>query len=233
MTYEHEGFHAEVLFQYYLLLAVLHLKLFWKTLLYMLIQRAGSGAISPPSFSTPRFAELAREWAAEYSSFYESPFGSVVTLGPQTVVLGHNDLESDDLTHPFDAQHEFGWDNESPRREVNIAKFKISWRPVTNGEFHEYWSNVSKNQGQASVAMPASWVKIDGVVLVRTLYGPVSMDVAKHWPVQTNYDDLSTYAKVKGGRLPTLSELRAFWEKYQGGFVGSANVGFKNWHPTP
>jgi len=214
MTYEHEALHAE-------------------TLLYMLIQRAGSGTLSPPSFSAPRFVEIAKEWDVEYSSFYNSPSGSVVTLGPQKVVLGHDDRESDDLTAPFDPQHGFGWDNESPHREVEVEKFKISWRPVTNGEFYQYWSAAGQDQTKEKVAMPASWVKVDGTVHVRTLYGPISMEVAKHWPVQTNYDDLSTYAKVKGGRIPTMSELRTFWEEYQDGFVGNTNVGFKNWHPTP
>ena len=199
----------------------------------MLIQRAGTGTLPPPSFSSPPFDLLSRDWDIEYASFYASSIGPVVKLGPQTVTLGHNDLESDDLKVPLDIQHAFGWDNENPQREVHVAEFKISWRPVTNGEFFAHWSNPDLNQGKNKVAMPASWVQLGGKLFVRTLYGPVEFGVARHWPVQTNYDDLSSYARVKGGRLPTLSELRAFWDKFHDGLVGGGNVGFRHWHPVP
>lgn len=199
----------------------------------MLIQRAGTGTLPPPFFAHPSFDLLSRGWDTEYASFYENPNGAVVKLGPQTITLGHNDSEADDLTVSLDTKHAFGWDNEHPQREVHVAEFKISWRPVTNGEFFTYWSDSNLNRGENKVAMPASWVRSDGGVSVRTLYGPVGLDVAQHWPVQTSYDDLSTYAKVKGGRIPTLSELRAFWEKFQSGFVGGGNIGFRNWHPVP
>jgi len=68
---------------------------------------------------------------------------------------------------------------------------------------------------------------------VRTLYGPVSMDVARHWPVIAPYNSLSTYARVKGGRLPTESELSLFYDKFNAGYEGGTNVGFRNWHPVP
>ena len=199
----------------------------------MLIQRAGTGTLPPPLFARPSFNLLSRDWDTEYASFYESPTGLLVKLGPQSTILGHNDLESDDCTVSLDKEHAFGWDNEHPQREVHVAEFKISWRPVTNGEFFTYWTDFDLNQGKNKVAMPASWVQSNGKILVRTLYGPVGLDVARHWPVQTNYDDLSTYARVKGGRIPTLSELRAFWEKFQSGFAGGENIGFRHWHPMP
>lgn len=199
----------------------------------MLIQRAGTGTLPPPSFAVPLFDLLSSDWDAEYASFYKSSDKSVVHIGPQSITLGHNDLEADDLTVPYGTQHAFGWDNEHPQRESHISEFKISWRPVTNGEFYTHWSDPNLNQGKDKVAMPASWVRSDGNLFVRTLYGPVKFSVARHWPVQTNYDDLSSYARVKGGRIPTLSELRAFWEKFQSGFVGGENVGFRHWHPMP
>jgi hypothetical protein len=59
------------------------------------------------------------------------------------------------------------------------------------------------------------------------------MDVARHWPVLTSYDDLSLYAHWKGGRLPTEPELRMFFDVYEVGYEGGANVGFRNWHPVP
>lgn len=65
------------------------------------------------------------------------------------------------------------------------------------------------------------------------MYGPVSMKIAKNWPVMTVYDDLSTYAVVKGGRLPTESELRLFYDRFESGYEGGANWGFRNWHVIP
>jgi hypothetical protein len=59
------------------------------------------------------------------------------------------------------------------------------------------------------------------------------MKVAQHWPVLTSYNDLSTYAIVKGGRLPTEAELRLFYDKFNCGYAGGANIGFRNWHPIP
>jgi hypothetical protein len=68
---------------------------------------------------------------------------------------------------------------------------------------------------------------------VRTLFGPVPMHIARHWPVLTSYDDLSAYAKNKGGRIPNEFELRLFLDKYNIGYEEGANVGFRNWHPLP
>lgn len=48
-------------------------------------------------------------------------------------------------------------DNEHPKREVHVEEFRIEWRPVTNGQFFKYY--VSQD---GEVAVPASWVEIDG-----------------------------------------------------------------------
>jgi hypothetical protein len=70
---------------------------------------------------------------------------------------------------------------------------------------------------------------------VKTLYGPVSMDVAQHWPLMASGEELTAYAKWKGGRIPTESELRMLWESEVGPRPAglSANVGVKRWHPVP
>jgi hypothetical protein len=59
------------------------------------------------------------------------------------------------------------------------------------------------------------------------------MDVAKEWPVVTDYNGLAAYAKHKGGRIPTEAELRLFKDTYDVGYEGGANVGFRNWHLLP
>lgn len=59
------------------------------------------------------------------------------------------------------------------------------------------------------------------------------MDVARDWAVLTSFDDLVRYAQYKGGRIPTEAELRLFLDTYEIRHNGGANVGFRNWHPTP
>lgn len=207
MLHEHEAWHIE-------------------TILYMLIQRAGTGALPPPGFTRPPWALLAAQWDA-----VPPPTTPAAVLGPCDVVLGHDDAETDDLARECEhdvAAHALGWDNESPQRAVAVGRFTAEWRPVSNGEFLRFW------RAQAgAVAMPASWVEEDGEVKVRTLYGPVAMDHARHWPCLTAYDDLAAYARSKGGRLPTEPELRLFLDTYQVGHEQGANVAFRNWHPLP
>ncbi|KAG1748553.1 hypothetical protein EDB19DRAFT_1630127 [Suillus lakei] len=208
MTFEHEGFHAE-------------------TLLYMLVQRAGTGTIPPPDFSPPHWESLAMQWQTA-----PKPAVATVEIGPSTVTLGIDDIEEED-TEPTKcygfADHIFGWDNESPSRQAEVKAFRIEWRPVTNGEFYEFY----KGAEQGKVKFPASWEDRNGETCVRTLYGPVPIKIAWDWPVQTCYDNLSVYASVKGGRIPTEPELRLFLDKFSSGYEGGANVGFRNWHPVP
>jgi formylglycine-generating enzyme required for sulfatase activity len=198
MTHEHEGFHVE-------------------TLLYMLIQRAGTGTIPPPGFTPPPFAHLPPSIP---------PTLPLPVLGDEVLVMGHEDNESLDYDAPYDAEREFGWDNESPPRAVHVGKFRAEWRCITNREFHSFYQSSS-----GAVPLPKSWVKDSdtGKIQVRTVFGPIPLEQALDWPVQTSYDDLEAYAKSKGGRLPTEPELRLFLDKYDIGQDG--NVGFRNWNP--
>ncbi|KIK68974.1 hypothetical protein GYMLUDRAFT_153104 [Collybiopsis luxurians FD-317 M1] len=216
MCIEHEGWHVE-------------------TLLYMLIQRAGSSlfpyTLPPPGFHAPPWQALKSQWDA-----IPPPFCETVELGGVNLVLGHDDSEGDDGMYETKEKldkilsHTYGWDNESPSRVVHVGKFKAEWRPVSNADF-ERWCRMSGG----SVPMPKSWVVDDKIdeIKVRTLYGPVPFDVARTWPVLTSYDSLEAYAKSKGGRLPTEEELRLFLDTYnvvteeEGG-----NTGFRNWHPV-
>lgn len=136
MTLEHEAMHAE-------------------TLLYMLIQRAGTSGestIPPHGFVTPPWASLSDSWKLTPPTVSQT-----VILGPDTVILGHDDVESDDDSATDIKSHEFGWDNESPKREVQVDPFRIEWRPVTNGQFYQFFCGEGKNL----VEFPASWVEDD------------------------------------------------------------------------
>ena len=107
MTLEHEAMQVEIL-------------------LYMLVQRAGSGTLPPTGFITPSWTSLAEGWNT--SPVFQS----------KTVTLGHDDDEADDDDTRFRLEgHEIGWDDEHPKRQVDIRRF-IEWRPVTNSEFTNY-----------------------------------------------------------------------------------------------
>jgi L-histidine Nalpha-methyltransferase / hercynylcysteine S-oxide synthase len=48
-------------------------------------------------------------------------------------------------------------------------------------------------------------------ISVRTVYGPVPLKYARHWPVMASYDELAAYAKWSDGRIPTLEEARRIY----------------------
>ena len=86
-------------------------------------------------------------------------------LGPALVELGHDDAEVDDDLEEYKFQvkdHEYGWDNEHPKRQVEVGEFRISWRPVTNGQFYKVFK---ANRDKFSVP-PTSWIEEDGEVKV-------------------------------------------------------------------
>lgn len=169
MTLEHEGFHIEVCLDFPVLCSRTGdnnclLPWFLQTLLYMLMQRAGSGTVPPPGFTTPPWTSLRNKWAAALS-----PSSSSVVIDAQHLTVGHDDSESDDILSELSLDienHEFGWDNESPRREIVVGSFKIDWRPITNGEYFAYRKTLLDAGG--TVALPASWVEEDGSISVRT-----------------------------------------------------------------
>lgn len=142
MTLEHEAMHVE-------------------TLLYMLVQRAGSGTLPPTGFITPSWTSLAEDWNTS-----PAPQSKTVTLGPAVVSLGHDDDEADDDDTRSLEGHEFGWDNEHPKRQVAVRRFEIEWRPVTNSEFYQFY--IGARSGQ--VSFPASWVDDGGIIKVCTFF---------------------------------------------------------------
>lgn len=136
-----------------------------QTLLYMLLQNSGDegGTVPPSGFIPPAWDVLARQkdWSADL------PPATTVTVGPTTVSLGHDDVEADDEGRVAglvegNEEYEFGWDNESPKREAKIErKVKVETRPVLNGEFYAFWKKGEKG-------LPPSWVfDASGDVLVR------------------------------------------------------------------
>ena len=123
----------------------------------MLLQRAGTGTIPPSGFIPPPWEVLAESWEKQ-----PLPATETVTLGPAEVTLGHDDDESQDDSTEGVLEHAFGWDNENPKRTVKVEKFRIEWRPVTNGQFYEFYTSPGKDK----VQFPKSWIELNGEVFV-------------------------------------------------------------------
>lgn len=212
MTYEHEAMHAE-------------------TLLYMLAQ---SPLTRPPTAtSTPEWATLAKLWAQDAAA---NP-NKVLTMAEGVVELGHDDLEAEDAKftdHNGWENHELGWDNEHPKVATRVGGFKVDSLVISNNDYLAYLK-ASNADFTNTEAMPASWHLVDGIWHVRTLYGPISFDVAGLWPLMASKLEIEAYARSKGGRLPTEPELRRLWDSEEGPRPAGllANVGFRNWHPIP
>lgn len=198
MCFEHEAMHLE-------------------TLLYMLIQ--SPNILPPKGIALPSWKLFMRSGALpSLTPLSDAP---LMKLPGGTVCLGHDDHESLDRQSKV---HEFGWDNESPERQVSVAAFDIQTRPVTNGEYFAFLQDTQAD------FIPACWLKQDDQIFVKTVFGPCPLAYAQHWPVQTSYKQADLYAQHKRGRLPTEAEMIHFrdaatTEKWP-------NIGFENWSPT-
>jgi len=209
MTHAHQALHAE-------------------TLLYMLIQ--SDKTRKPTIHSHPQWDVLSEKWKANMSE------NKVLELSGGNVVLGHDDLEEEDGVFKNEKgweNHEFGWDNEHPKHTQVVRPFKIDTLPITNIEYLDY---LKSKHTLSQDNIPASWKMVaEEEPKVRTLYGPVAMSVAGHWPLMASKVEIEGYCKSKGGRLPTEPELKSLWESEEGPKPNGqlSNIGFRNWHPIP
>jgi L-histidine Nalpha-methyltransferase / hercynylcysteine S-oxide synthase len=135
----------------------------------MLLQRSGTGTIPPPGFIPPNWESLAKGWDEA-----PLPKESSIILGPETVTIGHDDFEEEDAKMGAEGvgEHEYGWDNEHPKREIEVGKFRIDVRPITNGEFYEFYVGEAAKvwKGKEKVQLPASWLEKDGEIHVSFLF---------------------------------------------------------------
>ena len=134
----------------------------------------------------------------------------------------------------------FGWDNEKPKREVVVPAFEAKARPIANEDYARYLDQTNQVKLPASwISLPGTAssassngvadmrVSGDGVYMnghserltnaylngksVKTVYGPVPLEHALHWPVMASYDELSGCAKWMNGRIPTADEVRSIY----------------------
>lgn len=190
------------------------------------------GKLNPaPCFSKPDFAALSGSWDKQVADEQRSDRKLIKSYSSSSIAIGHDDFDHLDRETAYDPKHAFGWDNESPKRQVEVPAFSVSMLPISNKEYHEFWTA----SGMPASLVPGSWLQEDdGSISVRVLTTPgkVELDVAKHWPCMASGKQLEAHAKHVGGRLPTEPELRRFIADNPVDHAG-ANIGFANWHPVP
>lgn len=131
----------------------------------MLIQRAGISAMppSPPAWITGP-TTLATPLIPDASTASRrSPRENLLPLNEQEFSIGHDDFEADDAETPLLGttsmmveKHEFGWDNEHPRRQVSIDRpVLVEKLCITNAEYLSYF-RVSRKENKIQV--PTSWM---------------------------------------------------------------------------
>lgn len=201
LGYEHEAMHLE-------------------TFLYMLLQ--SDKTLPPTGVDRPNFEKISRQAKRD-----EKP-NKWFRIPQQTIEIGLDD--SNEEVMPNDS---FGWDNEKPQRKVTVHAFEAQARPITNGEYAKYiqdkgiqtypasWvfnpgqgnlvsKGISSSGAQAgSSSSPAGFSLED--VTVRTVFGPVALEVAQDWPLVASYDEVASYAKHMKCRIPTFEETRSIY----------------------
>jgi formylglycine-generating enzyme required for sulfatase activity len=148
----------------------------------------------PPPGARPDFRALAEEAKARAVN------NQWFLVPSSKITVGMNDPENNNPPTRF-----FGWDNEKPQRSVQVPAFRAKGRAITNAEYAKYLEVTGKP------GYPASWTKTSSGISVRTVYGPVPLKDALHWPVMASYDELSACAKSMGGRIPTYEEVMSIY----------------------
>jgi formylglycine-generating enzyme required for sulfatase activity len=205
VAFEHEAMHLE-------------------TFLYMLVQ--SSDTLPPPGITRPDFASL-RAWE-KTGSLGEDSWIEVPNM---TIDVGIDDPEEPENSVP----RYLGWDNEKPvRKGIEVSPFSVRTHPITNGEYAKYLHTTSTTGTPASWEIPTALVsngipgtgqdetlrngcptelsEFIGSLSVKTVFGPVPLNLALDWPVMASYGELSSCVKWMGGRIPSANEVRAAYQ---------------------
>jgi ergothioneine biosynthesis protein EgtB len=145
-----------------------------------------------------------------------APAGVHLRALPQSVVRvpgGRVRLGADPRTLAF------GWDNEFPAHEVEVADFSIEATPVRNAEFRQFvdaggygrrdlWDPDDWDwRVRRNLERPILWVQREGTLRHRTFFEDRPWEEAADWPASVSFAEAAAYARWKGGRLPTEAEF--------------------------
>jgi len=212
---------------------IMHLE----TLLYMLLQ--SDRTLPPPGTARPDFekeAELAGK-ASVPNAWFTIPEQKIVigledpedNSGPADQHFGWDNEKPirEVAVHSFQARGRAITNEEYARylEATRNSKLPASWMETknaeTNGNIHGF-ANGYTNGYTNGHTNGHSDSHINGTTLlshsypdgkaVRTVYGPVPLSQALHWPVFASYDELVGCAKWMGGRIPTYEEVRSIYD---------------------
>jgi len=151
----------------------------------------------------------------------------------------------------------FGWDNEFPEHEVEVAPFAMDATPVRNAEYlefltaggydrREWWPEAAWAwKARAGVRHPAFWARNGRGWTCRTLFGALPLEEAGDWPAYVSWAEARAYASWKGLDLPTEAEFHRAAFGAPGGTARShpwgeepagpehGSLDFRDWAPTP
>ena len=111
----------------------------------------------------------------------------------------------------------YGWDNEYPRRTLEVPAFEIDRYDVTNGEFLDFveaggyrderlWSSEDAAWiRRENVSHPLCWERDGKRWKWRTMFEDLELPLS--WPVYVSHAEASAYGRWKGRRLPTEGEF--------------------------
>lgn len=178
-----------------------------ETFLYMLLQ---SDRVLPPPESVPDFESLANK------AVHERVENQWIKVPASRVTHGFSDPENDRGPNRF-----FAWDNERPPYEVAVHAFDAQARPISNSDYAVYlvqtgrkipitWTSKtpSMQNGHDTAVKHRSFLDNTSV---KTVYGPVSLNLAADWPLMASFHECERYAEWAGCRIPTFNEARSIY----------------------
>ena len=151
----------------------------------------------------------------------------------------------------------FGWDNEFPEHEVEVAPFTMDATAVRNREYLEFveaggydrrdaWSDDDWEwKASTGVRHPANWTREGDGWLYGTLFDALPLEDVGDWPVYVSLAEARAYARWRGLELPTEAEFhRAAYGAPDGtprahpwgdeaACPQHGSFDFRHWAPTP
>jgi gamma-glutamyl hercynylcysteine S-oxide synthase len=137
----------------------------------------------------------------------------------------------------------FGWDNEFPQMQADVAPFQIASRKVSNGDFLEFveaggyeneklWTEAAwQSIREANLSAPPFWSRRGGEWLYDGLFE--SMPLPLEWPVYLSHIEALAFARWSGCRLPSEAEWHCAFEHGATPQAEHDNFDFVAWNPTP
>jgi ergothioneine biosynthesis protein EgtB len=166
-------------------------------------------------------------------------YGGAAPSGRVTVPGGRVRLGAE-----FDAVP-FGWDNEFPGAEEEVAPFTMDTTPVRNGEWlafveaggysrRELWEPEAWAwRARTGHSHPVFWKRTDGGWRYLTLFDERPLDDVADWPVYVSFAEAEAYARWQGATLPTEAQFHRAAEGIRWGDPASGNYDFAQWAPEP